>query len=89
MKKVKLLLASMLLNRCFHLAAQVAINTDRSAPEASAMLDVKSDTSGILIPRMEQTQRVAINNPATGLLVYQIDGKVGFCYNAGTPGIPE
>ena len=35
-----------------------------------------------------QTQRGAINNPATGLLVYQTDGTTGFYYNAGTPGTP-
>ena len=72
---------------CFSLTthAQVAINTDGSTPDASAMLHIKSDTSGLLIPRMIQTQREAISNPATGLLVFQTDGSSGFYYNAGTP----
>ncbi len=45
--------------------AQVAINTDGSNPEPSAMLDIKSDTSGLLIPRMTMAQRDVINTPAT------------------------
>jgi len=50
--------------------AQVAINTDGSNPNSSAILDIKSDTAGILIPRMTAAQRDAINQPANGLMVY-------------------
>ncbi|WP_297290837.1 hypothetical protein, partial [Oceanicoccus sp.] len=46
------------------LFAQVSINTDGSSPDESAMLDVKSTTKGMLIPRMDSTQRVAITSPA-------------------------
>ena len=53
--------------------AQMAIDTVGSQPDNSAMLDVKSTTKGLLIPRMTQTQRNAINAPATGLLIYQTD----------------
>ncbi len=66
----------------------VAINNDNSAPDASAMLDVKSTTKGMLAPRMTQAQRNAIVNPATGLTIYQTDGGPGLYYNAGTPSIP-
>ncbi len=52
------------------LKAQVAINTDGSAPEPSAMLDIKSDTAGLLIPRLSSSQRDAISSPAQGLLVF-------------------
>jgi hypothetical protein len=48
---------------------QVAITTDNSAPDNSAMLDVKSTTKGFLAPRMTFAQRNAIVNPATGLMV--------------------
>jgi hypothetical protein len=51
-------------------SAQVSINTDNSAPDNSAMLDVKSNTKGILIPRMTQTEILAISNPSNGLLVF-------------------
>ncbi len=50
--------------------AQVAINTDGSAADASAMLDVKSTLKGMLAPRMSTAQRTAIPSPADGLLVY-------------------
>ncbi len=64
------LLITLLLANFSVLLSQVAINTDGSAADSSAMLDVKSDTTGILIPRMTATQRDAISNPANGLVVY-------------------
>ncbi|MCP4045648.1 MAG: hypothetical protein GY732_06615, partial [Gammaproteobacteria bacterium] len=66
------------------LFAQVSINTDGSSPDTSALLDVKSTTKGMLIPRMDSTQRVDISSPATGLLVYQTDGTDGFYFYNGT-----
>jgi len=50
--------------------AQVGINTNGSAPNASAMLDVKSTTSGMLTPRLTQSQIEAIENPANGLIIF-------------------
>jgi len=52
----------------------IAINQDGALPDNSAILDVKSTTKGLLVPRMTAVQRTAIVNPATGLLVYQTDG---------------
>ncbi|MEO7768018.1 MAG: hypothetical protein ABIS01_11350, partial [Ferruginibacter sp.] len=48
----------------------VAINTDKSLPHGSAMLDIKSNTKGLLIPRTSTTSRNAIVSPAKGLLIY-------------------
>ncbi len=48
---------------------QVAITSDNSAPDNSAMLDVKSTTKGFLAPRMTFAQRNAIISPAIGLMV--------------------
>jgi hypothetical protein len=64
--------------------AQVAINTDNSAPHASAMLDVKSTSSGVLMPRMTSAQRTAIASPAAGLVVYQTNGDIGYYYHDGS-----
>jgi hypothetical protein len=64
--------------------AQVGINADGSSPDGSAMLDVKSDTAGILIPRMTMAQRNAISNPATGLMIYQTDDVAGFYHYDGS-----
>ena len=66
-----------------HSFGQLSINTDGTAPDASAMLDVKSTTSGILTPRMTTAQRIAIATPGNGLLVFQTDGTAGFYYYTG------
>jgi len=62
------------------LSAQVGINTDGSTPNSSAMLDIKSDTAGLLIPRMTATQRDAINSPAEGLMVFVTDDNTFYYY---------
>lgn len=62
----------------------VAVNTDGSTADNSALLDVKSTTQGILVPRMNAQQRGLIGNPAPGLLVYQTDGTPGFYFYNGT-----
>ena len=49
--------------------AQVGINTDQSEPDPSAMLDVKSTSKGVLLPRMTFQELNAISNPADGLMV--------------------
>jgi hypothetical protein len=67
----------------------IAINADGSLPDNSAMLEVKSTSKGMLVPRMLQSQRIGITLPATGLLVYQTDGTQGFYYNPGTPAVPN
>ncbi len=63
--------------------AQVGINSDGSAPDTSAMLDIKSTTSGLLIPRMSATDRDNIASPAQGLTVYVTDDN-SFYYYDGT-----
>ncbi len=51
-------------------AQEVGIGT--ISPHASAALEVHSTTKGFLVPSMTQTQRALINNPAEGLLVYDL-----------------
>ena len=41
----------------------VSINTDGSTADLSAMLEVKSTTQGVLIPRMTTQQRNLIGSP--------------------------
>jgi hypothetical protein len=60
----------------------VAINTDGSAPDGSAMLDVKATNKGILIPRVALTS--SVTSPVNGLLVYQTGGTPGFYYYNGS-----
>ena len=64
--------------------AQVGINTDNSAPDESAILDVQSTTKGMLIPRMTSALRAAIASPVNGLMVYQTDDVSGVYYYNGS-----
>ena len=66
------------------LAQGVAINTDGSNPNSSSILDVKSNSKGILIPRMTLSERNSISSPASGLLVYQTNGTSGFYFYDGS-----
>jgi len=61
--------------------AQTGIGT--TTPNASAKLDVTATDKGFLTPRMTAAQRGNIPLPAAGLLVYQIDGTIGFYYYDG------
>lgn len=55
-----------------------------TAPNVSSILEIKSTTKGVLVPRMTKTQRDAIATPATGLLIYQTNSQPGFYYYSGT-----
>ncbi|MFZ1371394.1 MAG: hypothetical protein WAR78_13485, partial [Ferruginibacter sp.] len=55
----------------FSQAQSFAINIDGSTANSSAMLDIKSTTRGLLIPRLSKTEKNAVTAPATGLLIYQ------------------
>lgn len=64
---------------------QIGINADGSSPDNSAMLDVKSTSKGVLLPRMTATQMLAIPNPAPGLIIYNTSTE-GTYPNAYSPG---
>jgi len=67
------------------IAQNVAISDDGNyTAHNSAMLDVKSTSKGLLIPRLTKVQRDNILSPATGLLLFQTDSTPGFYfYNGG------
>ncbi|WP_073357355.1 hypothetical protein [Dysgonomonas macrotermitis] len=83
MKKIYLLMLCFL--GTMSLKAQVGINTD--TPNTSAALEIVSSDKGILIPRMTSAQRVAMVNPAEGLIVYDTTLKC-ISQNAGTAANP-
>jgi hypothetical protein len=80
----KLLFAAMMLFAIFTTKAQSNVGVGTANPDASAKLDVTSTTQGMLIPRMTEAQRILINTPATGLLVYQTNAPAGFYFFDGT-----
>jgi hypothetical protein len=67
----------------------VAVNSNGANADASAMLDISSSSKGLLMPRMTMAERNSINNPATGLIIFQTDGLPGFYFNAGTAAVPN
>jgi len=71
---------------CFTGYAQsVAINTDGSNPDGSAILDIKSSSKGILLPRLTKAQRDAVANPSNGLVIFQTDINPGiYTFQSGS-----
>ncbi len=59
--------------------AQIGIGT--TSPDSSSVIDLRSTTRGILIPRMASVQRLAINLPAKGLMVFDNDSSYFFYYD--------
>tara|TARA_B110000285_G_scaffold66113_1_gene76005 strand:- start:140 stop:871 length:732 start_codon:yes stop_codon:yes gene_type:complete len=62
--------------------SQIGIGT--TSPDASSALDLTSINSGLLIPRMIESERDAIQDPATGLMVYQTNNTPGFYFYDGS-----
>ncbi len=60
----------------------VAINNDGSDPHPLAILDVKSTSKGVLLPRMSSAERMAIQNPPEGLMIYDTDHQSIYFYTA-------
>ena len=58
--------------------AQVGIGT--TSPDPTSQLDIISSSKGLLIPRLTTLQKSAINSPANGLLIYQLDDTPGFYF---------
>jgi hypothetical protein len=80
MKYLQRILIVLAMLTTFSLSAQVSINTDNSAPDGSAMLEVKSTEKGFLPPRMTQAQRDLIT-PVEGLVVFNTDTHQPNFYN--------
>ncbi|MCX6307195.1 MAG: hypothetical protein NT040_19695 [Bacteroidetes bacterium] len=59
---------------------QVGINSNLSAPDPSAGLDVNFNNKGVLFPRLTQGQIEAIVNPANGLVVFCTTSNKFFTY---------
>ncbi len=60
-------------------AQNIGIGTNK--PDSSAILELQSNSKGLLPPRMSSTERDEILKPATGLLVYDTDLNALFLFN--------
>ncbi len=56
----------------------VGIGTNTPAPDA--VLELKSNNQGVLVPRLTTAQRTGISNPSIGLLVYDTDLECFYFY---------
>lgn len=72
-KTIGLILGLIISIQLFGQSEGVSITTDNSAPDPSAMLDIKSINKGFLVPRLTTIQRNLIQSPAEGLEIYNLD----------------
>ena len=63
----------------FQASAQVAL--DANSVNSSAALELNSTTKGLLMPRLSQSQMMAISSPATGLQVVNTDANCIYYFN--------
>ncbi len=76
----------------------VSMGISNTNPDVSAILDIKSNTRGVLLPRISLTSitdAATIPTPTTSLLVYNTNSSitngngVGYYYNSGTSASPN
>ncbi|MEK6616102.1 MAG: hypothetical protein AABZ32_08340 [Bacteroidota bacterium] len=95
MKKSLITLTAVVFTSAILHGQNIGINSSGSTPNASALLDVDAspnNNKGMLIPRVTQAERIAMNPlpvAAQGLTVYQTDGTQGFYYNISTTTTPN
>jgi hypothetical protein len=69
-KKLTLLAGIIYLYACFGAVQSQSVGIGTLTPDNNAILDIKSNSKGMLIPRTSTVSRLAIVNPAKGLLFY-------------------
>ncbi len=94
MKKFSIITIVLVITSTMAFTQNITITDDESySADTSAMLDVKSNKKGFLIPRLNNAQIASIHDPATGLLVfnntenkfYYYNGSEWIKLNAGNP----
>ena len=69
-------------------AQNVGIGSATFTPSADALLELRSTSSGFLMPRMSESERDLISSPNEGLMIYQTDNTPGYRYYDGSAWIP-
>ena len=75
MKKTATLIMAMFTLTLMKIEAQ-SVGIGTSNPDTSAILHLESGSKGFLLPRMKGSSRLGINNPASGLILYQSNSEV-------------
>jgi len=75
MKKAFVITVLLIITRTIGFTQSVGIGT--TAPDASAVLELKATNKGFLPPRMTAAEKGLIPSPKPGLLIYQTDGTKG------------
>lgn len=70
LKKKRAFLIPLLFVYTVSVTAQVGISTTSITPDASSILELRSNTAGFLPPWMTRSERDVISSPATGLIIY-------------------
>src|SRR5579859_3126114 len=83
MKKLLLFSAFSICAFAFNLQAQNNVGIGTNVPNASSILELKSTTQGMLVPRMTGIQMNLIVAPSDGLMIYNTDSTC-FCYYSAT-----
>jgi len=81
MKKVSIIFLFLIAEMKYSSAQSIGIGT--TTPQSSAVLDVSSNNKGFLPPLVSQSQRIAIVNPANGLLVYDTTSQRFYLFQDG------
>ena len=79
MKKIVLII----LSACFFFEGwtQVGISDAVINPDGSALVEVRSSSKGVLLPRLSMSQRRLINTPANGLMIFDTDYRTFFYFD--------
>ncbi len=78
----KLLVVAMSIALPWAVFAQNNIGIGTPTPDASSVLELSSNSKGILVPRLTAVQRIAIANPANALMVFDTDSNCFFFYKS-------
>jgi hypothetical protein len=85
---MKRLFLNILLLLAVNASRAQSIGIGTASPDNTALLELNSNSKGILIPRITIAERDLIQNPAKGLMVFIIDDSC-FHFNAGTAASPQ
>lgn len=80
MKHLRVLLYVLFVGIATFSFSQDNVGIGTTDPDPSAILELKAEDKGMLVPRLTSNQITSISNPAEGLLVYNVDAECFYYY---------